>query len=279
LRIGYHNTTHRSQKSQHSQKSGMDSTFILKIILTPSLIGLVSWAGRKWGPAVSGWLVGLPLTSGPITLFLALGLGAPFARSAAQGTLQGTISQALVCLTYAWLAQRWVWPFSLAASIAVFAGATWLLQAIELPLALLYPLVLLVLLLIHAAMPAQQRTTAAPIAPPPWDIPARMLVVTAYVIILTGSAAWIGPHLTGLLSPFPLYGLVLATLGQHFGGSGAALRVMHGLVVGLFAFASFFGVIASTITIMPLWLSFALAVVTVLLIQALALWMMRQGWV
>jgi hypothetical protein len=47
-------------------------TLALKLVLTPTLIGATSLAGRKWGAAVSGWLVGLPLTSGPVALFLAL---------------------------------------------------------------------------------------------------------------------------------------------------------------------------------------------------------------
>ena len=48
------------------------NTFILKLILAPVIIGGASLAGRRWGPAVSGWLVGLPLTSGPVIFFLAL---------------------------------------------------------------------------------------------------------------------------------------------------------------------------------------------------------------
>lgn len=44
----------------------------LKLVLAPALIGAASLAGRRWGPAVSGWLVGLPLTSGPIAFFLRL---------------------------------------------------------------------------------------------------------------------------------------------------------------------------------------------------------------
>lgn len=43
----------------------------LKLFLAPVLIGLVSIAGRRWGPAVGGWLVSLPLTSAPVILFLA----------------------------------------------------------------------------------------------------------------------------------------------------------------------------------------------------------------
>ena len=45
---------------------------VIKLLLTPILIGMVSLAGRRWGPAISGWFVGLPLTSGPVMLFLAL---------------------------------------------------------------------------------------------------------------------------------------------------------------------------------------------------------------
>ena len=48
---------------------------VFKLLLTPLLIGLVSLAGRRWGPGVSGWLVGLPLTSAPVSLFLTLEQG------------------------------------------------------------------------------------------------------------------------------------------------------------------------------------------------------------
>lgn len=44
----------------------------LKLILAPIIIGSASLAGRRWGPAVSGWIVGMPLTSGPVIFFVAL---------------------------------------------------------------------------------------------------------------------------------------------------------------------------------------------------------------
>ena len=46
---------------------------LLKLIIAPVLIGLVSLAERKWGASVSGLLVGLPLTSGPILFYPGLG--------------------------------------------------------------------------------------------------------------------------------------------------------------------------------------------------------------
>ncbi|HEX6121994.1 MAG TPA: hypothetical protein VFY89_02485, partial [Ktedonobacterales bacterium] len=67
--------------------------FWLKLLLTPAFIGGASLAGRRWGVVVSGLLVGLPLTSGPIALFLALDHGASFATAAALGILAGGISE------------------------------------------------------------------------------------------------------------------------------------------------------------------------------------------
>jgi O-antigen/teichoic acid export membrane protein len=51
---------------------------VLKLVLTPLLIAAASLARRRWGHAVSGWLLGLPLTSGPVAFFLAIERGASF---------------------------------------------------------------------------------------------------------------------------------------------------------------------------------------------------------
>jgi len=48
------------------------NTLLLKLIVTPVLIGAASLAGRRWGETLSGWFIGLPLTSGPVCWFLAI---------------------------------------------------------------------------------------------------------------------------------------------------------------------------------------------------------------
>src|SRR5437016_2908885 len=100
------------------------SILLLKLILTPLLIGIASLAGRRWGPQVSGWLIGLPFTSGPVTFFLALAHGSTFAAAVAAGTLTGTISTAAYCVAYAWLALPFPWPIAQLAGCAVFGLAT-----------------------------------------------------------------------------------------------------------------------------------------------------------
>src|SRR4030095_13403342 len=84
----------------------------LKLALTPALIGLVSLAGRRWGPGVSGWRVGFPLTSGPIAFFLALDHGVRFAAAAAVGSMTGAGAQAAFCLLYGRLARRGRWGWA-----------------------------------------------------------------------------------------------------------------------------------------------------------------------
>lgn len=254
----------------------MDLTLALKIFLTPALIGAASLAGRRWGPSVSGWLVGLPLTSGPITFLVALSFGTAFAKSTAMGTLLGTASQMLVCLVYAWVSKRWAWPLSLLASVAVFAASTWLLKDLHLSLPFLFGVILTGLSLVLIAFPKEPAGQEQNIPLPRWDIPARMVLVTAYVITLTTLAPRIGPQLTGLITPFPLYALVLATFGQHHGGSKAAIQVMRGLTAGLFSFAIFFCVLAATIETLPLWQSFTLAAIAVIIVQGMALWVLTK---
>ena len=80
--------------------------FVLKLCLTPLLIGGVALAGRRWGPLVSGLLIGLPLTTGPVSFFLAVEQGTAFATQAAVGGLLGQVSICLFCLAYSRSAPR-----------------------------------------------------------------------------------------------------------------------------------------------------------------------------
>ena len=47
-------------------------TLLLKLVLVPGLIALVTMAGRRFGPRIGGWLNALPLVAGPVLFFLAL---------------------------------------------------------------------------------------------------------------------------------------------------------------------------------------------------------------
>jgi hypothetical protein len=257
------------------------STLVFKLLVTPLLIGAVSLAGRRWGPAVSGWLVGLPLTSGPVALFLALDQGRTFAASTSVGIMTGTVSVALFCLTYSWLAQRLDWRLTLPASWLVFFGCTWALRVA--PLASASPVLVfaadcLFLLAVLPLLPRTSTTTeTAGAISPWWDIPARMLLATAVVLLLTEFAPALGPHLSGLLAPFPIFAALLAAFTQHFQGAQAAARLLRGVVLGLFAFSAFFVVVAALLVPLGIVPTFLLASCVALVCQGVALAVLRHA--
>ena len=251
-------------------------TLALKLVLTPTLIGAVSMAGRRWGPGVSGWLVGFPLTSGPVVFFLALDQGVTFAAGTAVGSMTGAAAQAAFCLLYGRLASRRHWGLALLAGCLAFATATVALQAVTLRLV---PLLAAVIGALAAALYFMPRddSDARTAALPRWDIPARLVVTTAVVLILTGMAPLLGPRLTGLLATFPLYGAILAGFAHRLQGAGPATRVLRGLLLGLFAFAGFFFVLALSIERCGIVPAFAAAIATAVVLQTGSLWAMWRG--
>lgn len=242
----------------------------LKLVLTPVLVGAASLAGRRWGSSVGGWLIGIPFTSGPIAFFLALDPGPGFAAAAAAGIMAGTASQASFCLAYSWTARRQGWMASLAAATVAFAAATLVLDVITLPAPGVFVLMILVLVVSLFLMPGDASRGAERVQFPAWDIPARILVATAFVVVLTAAAPLLGARLAGLLAPFPLYGTVLAAFAHRIEGAGQAVRVLRGLLLGLFAFASFFLALALLLPV-GVAVAFLVAIAAGLVVQGASL--------
>jgi hypothetical protein len=247
----------------------------LKLVVTPMLIGAASVAGRRWGSAVSGWLIGIPFTSAPIAFFLALDPGPAFAARVAAAIMAGAISQAVFCLAFAWTSRRARWVSSLVAGTIGFAVATAVLTFVRLPVAGAFVIVIIVLVVALFLMPAAPARPARQVRFPGWDLPARMLVATAFVVVLTTAAPLLGPRVAGLLAPYPLYGGVLAVFAYRLEGADASVALLQGLLLGLFAFACFFAVLA-TLLQGALWLAFAAAILVAALVQGAALVMGRR---
>lgn len=245
-------------------------SLLLKVVVTPALIAAATLAGRRWGDRLSGWLVGLPLTSGPVVFFLAVEQGSGFATRAALAVMLGTISQAAFAFAYARAAVRTGWAAATLAGCATFALATLGFQRVSLPALPAFALVTASLIVFLLLMPGSR--PAADRAPPsPWDLPLRMVVATGMVLLLTAIAPAIGAHLTGLLSPFPVYAGVLAIFAHRQSGGDAANNVLRGLLLGLFSFGAFFLLLAVGLTRFGIGPSFLVATATALAIQGLTL--------
>ncbi len=246
-----------------------------KLLLAPTLIGLVSLAGRRWGPAVSGWLAGLPLTSAPVILFLALGQGTAFASIAAHGTLFGLVSQGGFCLAYSWFSLRAGWPGSILAGWVIFFALTVILVHIAMPLLFSF-VVAIACLTIVLILLSGTRNPGIVKNPPPWETPLRMLVAAAFVVGLTGVASLLGPQLSGLLAPFPMFATILAVFTHHYQGAAASRRLLHGVVAGSFTPVVFFLVISLLLRSWGIAAAFALAILVAMMTHGTTFFLMSH---
>ena len=257
-------------------------TVALKLVLTPALIAIATLVGRRFGPSISGWLVGLPFTSGPVSLFLALEQGTSFAANAAAGSIGGVSASAVFAIAYAAMARRFRWPAALAVASVAFGAAVLVLRAMPLESGFPVPLLALYAAGVAAAIvgirliPAPGALEQAP-EPPRWDLPVRMIVATALVLVITGAAPILGPQLSGLLTTYPIYAGVLAVFAHAQRGGAAAAQVVRGLCYGIIAFATFFLAIGAFIDRVGILPAFAGASTGALLVQALTLTRVRRG--
>lgn len=252
----------------------------LKLVLTPTTIIVASAAGRRFGRVASGWFVALPLTSGPITVFLAIAHGRTFAARVSTGSLGGAIGEASFCVAYAYIAQRRGWFVSAVAASFAYASTAAVLELI--PLRTTWPHVLVLAAVAAGSLavglkfvpfaPAQLE----PQLPSRWDLPARAVVSTAFLVTLTATATVLGPRLSGLIAVYPLYTVVLAAFAHAHEGRAGAVQVLRGLLLGLYSFVAFYMVAGLLLPRATTAEAFAAASAAALTVQAVSLWALTR---
>lgn len=252
------------------------SILLLKLTVTPSLIYLANSASKRWGHAIGGWIVALPLTAGPVVFFLALEHGREFAALAAVGCLAGALAEAGFCLGYGWCARQFPWPLSFLTGTLAFGVIAVGLKQFDLRLTLLCPVVVLALVTALALMP---RGSAGPGEGRrrSWDVPVRMAIATGVVVLLTASANAVGPTLSGVFATFPIYAATLTTFAHHLEGWRAGVQVLRGLLYGLFGFAAFFTILATVIGRSSIAVSFLAAISIGLAVQVGSLRVLQRA--
>jgi len=246
-----------------------------KLLITPLLLVGASLAIRRWGERIGGFIVGLPLTSGPISVFLALEQGPRFAAQAASGSLIATAAQAALALAWCLLATRG-WPIALAGGCASFVVTAIPLQLADFSQGTLFSVALVAVLISLRSSPRGEVEDNR-LAPPWWDLPARVALVVSLIVAVTLVAPYVGPVMSGVLAAFPLMGVILALFAHRMAGPAAAQHVMHGMVAGLFGFAVFFYALGLMLPRFDLVVSYAVAIVAALLAQGFSYWRMRRS--
>ncbi|ADP78546.1 hypothetical protein [Pseudofrankia inefficax] len=244
-------------------------TLALKLLLAPLLVVASSVAGRRWGPALTGTLVALPVVAGPILLITDLQHGRQFAAQAANAALLGLVTLALFAVAFARASRSLGWKGSL-----TLAWCACLIADLALSLLVVPPPIGLLLALAAtgaavAVMPAAHPVSAAPTLPRPpgWDLPGRALATALLVLSLTGAAATLGPRLTGVLAPFPIATSVVAAFTLAQAGHQPTATLLRGVLRGLVGFAAFCFLVAELVGPAGTFVAFAAALAAALLVQ------------
>lgn len=226
---------------------GKMAVLAAKALIAPFLLGACTLVAWKWGTAAGGWLLGLPLISGPVSVILLLEHGARFAEGAARGTLLGMVAGGVFYSGYALAARgrRWWESLLLAGAACVATGLA--LSRVHLDLAdtVLFAAVFLALMAFVTRAP---RTAAAAPEPRVRDLLPRMALASAIVVGVTLASGVLGSQLSGMLTTVPVTTALMAAATHRASGGGSARRLLAGTLTGLWGAAAFFAVVGALVT-------------------------------
>ena len=220
-----------------------DLLLIFKFSVTPILVGLTSLAARKWGNTVAGLIMGFPLMTAPISIFLTIEQGAAFTISTTIGILIALVGIAVYALAYVLAARFSPWPVAIAFAYSAFFATSWfvapyLTTHVKAALAA-YGAILLSIML----MP-RHRTTGTPPQVPAWEIWLRMFSTAAMIALVTTIAKLVGPTWTGIIATIPVMATIMVTFTHARSGHQPAAVFMRSMMLSMFSFATFFVVAA-----------------------------------
>jgi hypothetical protein len=229
---------------------------LLKLLLVPGLVAVVTLAVRRWGPAVGGWLAGLPIVAGPVLVFYALEQGNTFAARAAHATMTGLVATVIFAVTYGLCSRRLPWYVCMVIGWCVFAVALVALYKLE-------PGLWVSLVVLIAACVAGRRVLRMhPASRKPrsdegrhltGDLPIRLVATAVLVLVLTGLAGRLGPAWSGLLNAFPVLTTIIAVFSHAQRGAPAAAAFLNGYLQAIPGFGLFCTVLTIALGSLGLW--------------------------
>jgi len=213
-----------------------------KVLISPLLLAGATFAVQKWGALVGGLMLGLPLVSGPMSVFLFAQYGPRFAANAAYGTLLGFVAAGAFCITYALVSSRRSWWQSLILALAAFLATAILMSFVHLSLMWVIGLVALALAVLAFVIQAPEDLVSAP-RPRKRILAVRMVIAASVVLLVTTSARFLGAEAAGFLAPLPVLAGIMATSSHRRQGTDAVHGLLRGTVFGSWGGAAFFSVV------------------------------------
>lgn len=231
-------------------------TLIVRMAVTAAFLLAATVTAERAGPLVGGLVATLPISAGPVYIFLAMDHGAHFIGESALGSLVSNGINIVFALTYALLAQKRSLAVSLSGAFAVWVALSWLSHFVAWTLlaAIAFNVVVLAMAL---WLSSSLRHVRSPQVKARWhDLVIRAVMVALLVGTVVTLSYHIGPVASGNLAVFPIVlSSIIVILHRRVGGPATA-AVMANAVIGLGGFG--IACVALNLTADPLGAALAL---------------------
>jgi hypothetical protein len=239
----------------------------LKLVLVPGFLLAISLVGRRWGPAVAGWLAGLPVVAGPILVFIALEQGRDFAAAAASGAVAAVAATAAFIVAYVHGCRRAPWPTALGLGLAAWIAVAAALAPAPLPAGAALAIGVAALVATPRLVPNVRGRPGAH-ETSRRELAVRMVAGAALTFGVTLVAGAVGPRWSGLLSVFPVLASVLAVFTHRAHGPEFTTALLRSMAGGMYSLLAFCFVVAVALPRVATAAAFAVATAATLAVLA-----------
>jgi hypothetical protein len=208
-----------------------------KIATAAVIVVTASRATERAGPLLGAMIATLPVSTGPVYVFLALDHGAAFISESARMSVAATTAIAAFVAAHALAAQRFATAPSLALATLAWFAVAFALQLRDWSFA---EACLMFIGVFVIAIPCLRRFAVTIEAPPVprarFDLALRALLVAAVVVATTFAGHALGPSVTGVLATYPVVFTCLVVILQPRCGGRFTASVLVNALKGLLGF-------------------------------------------
>jgi hypothetical protein len=240
--------------------------FFFRLLLAPLAVLAGTLAQRRFGHAISGLIVGLPLTSLPLLWLVALQHGTAFASSMTGALLVGSIAEAVVLWLYARLTMHVSPMLALGGTLAAFAFVAGAVNYLKLSAILAALITAAGFALALWLWPSNAGDTTSPSGRSRLWL--RLVLSAVFTVVIVSLAGRLGPVVSGLVDALPAMSLMMAFMTHQDHGAHASSTFLRGVTRGSYSYLVAMLVLAETLRSGNLLLAFALAMGAALVVQA-----------
>ena len=210
----------------------------IKMVVTALFVTLATVIAERLGPTVGALVATLPVSAGPVYVFLALDHDAAFISASAVASLALNAITAIYVTVYVLLAQRRTMWVSVSLAFAVWLAAALVLGSVQWSAWWACILNLVVFTLCFFIVEPFAFIPMPPTTRPWYDFLVRSSMVALLVAAVVLLSFRIGPTGTGVLAVFPIIYTSIMVILHHRVGGPATAAVLANAIPGLAGFGA-----------------------------------------